>query len=698
VSAAAAFFLPILFVVLPVFAHAQAAPAWQPGTPYAVNALVTYDAATYGCLQAHTSQVGWEPPHAPALWQPLSSTPTAPPTASPTPRPRATSTATPRATATSRPTATPTSGGNLARGRTVAVSSTEAAGLEGSRAIDGNLTTRWSSAFGDPQWISVDLGSNAPLGRVVLHWEAAHGRAYQIQTSADGTSWTSLYSTTTGDGGIDDVPVSGTGRYVRVHGTARGTVYGYSLWEIEVYGPTGATPTATPTARSTARATASARPRATSTATARPTPTTAPRALIVIDQRLYALVGSLVDQYRALAQARRGFEIGLRVVSGVDDWSYAQVKSYLVNERGGNPTFEGVLFIGNVKLPSFYKSRNDSNFTRLIPRYYEDLDGVFAKVYPDNSTDPYCTDTNWPNCFIYGPSNIPPHDFDFTDKGPNPDPEIWVSFLPVGSATAPNTYAEYANTLTPYLQKVIRYYNRQITTNRRYYFVTPDKGETFEILWDAFGKYAIDIYGKPGPNGETWGACLTPTGNVCYQRWPLESYADPFTFMAEYDAVNVGEGWQDPAIFLSHLNAQTYLVAEVNIHSDEYYSLASAAQARGITKGGLLVSLAGCSVSGFRQPGSPSFVDTAAFVSDSVAAAYLYGSSNAVAVLGDPFWRGHYAHFPTLYREMTLYGQYLGAAHLVRMKRQYALSETGWDLRENGMEMLMGDPFMDLNP
>ena len=51
-------------------AHAQA--AWQPGVSYAVGNQVTYSAATYRALQAHTSQVGWEPPITPALWNPSS--------------------------------------------------------------------------------------------------------------------------------------------------------------------------------------------------------------------------------------------------------------------------------------------------------------------------------------------------------------------------------------------------------------------------------------------------------------------------------------------------------------------------------------------------------------------------------------------------------------------------------------------------
>jgi hypothetical protein len=43
-------------------------------------------------------------------------------------------------------------------------------------------------------------------------------------------------STTTGDGGTDDLALSGTGRYVRLTGTARAKAYGYSLWEFALAG------------------------------------------------------------------------------------------------------------------------------------------------------------------------------------------------------------------------------------------------------------------------------------------------------------------------------------------------------------------------------------------------------------------------------------------------------------------------------
>ncbi|MFJ9576949.1 discoidin domain-containing protein [Streptomyces sp. NPDC101191] len=125
----------------------------------------------------------------------------------------------------------------LSQGRPVAASSTEAAGLEPGKAVDGSGSTRWASVEGvDPQWLRVDLGSPVALSRVRLDWEAAYARAYRVQGSLDGTTWTDLYATTTGDGATDDLTVSGTARYVRVHGTGRATPYGYSLWEFKVYG------------------------------------------------------------------------------------------------------------------------------------------------------------------------------------------------------------------------------------------------------------------------------------------------------------------------------------------------------------------------------------------------------------------------------------------------------------------------------
>ncbi|KJY26949.1 beta-N-acetylhexosaminidase, partial [Streptomyces sp. NRRL S-495] len=65
--------------------------------------------------------------------------------------------------------------GNLARNRPTTASSTETPDFPAAFATDGDGGTRWSSAYGDPQWLQVDLGSTQAVNRVVLRWETAYG-------------------------------------------------------------------------------------------------------------------------------------------------------------------------------------------------------------------------------------------------------------------------------------------------------------------------------------------------------------------------------------------------------------------------------------------------------------------------------------------------------------------------------------------
>lgn len=145
-------------------------------------------------------------------------------------------------TATSVITVTGSGGTNLALNRPTTTSSNETAAFPGSLAVDGNATTtRWSSLFSDPQWIYVDLGSSYNVNRVKVTWEAAYATAYLVQISSDASNWTNMKSVTGNATTVNDhTGLTGTGRYVRIYGTARATVYGYSIFELEVYGtPTG---------------------------------------------------------------------------------------------------------------------------------------------------------------------------------------------------------------------------------------------------------------------------------------------------------------------------------------------------------------------------------------------------------------------------------------------------------------------------
>ncbi len=111
-----------------------------------------------------------------------------------------------------------------------------------SAAFDGDAGTRWSSQASDPQWVQADLGSVQDLCKVDLTWEAAYAKEFQIQASTDGQNWTALKSVTGATGGSASYDVSGSGRYVRINGTVRGTGYGYSLWEVAVHTGSSTTP------------------------------------------------------------------------------------------------------------------------------------------------------------------------------------------------------------------------------------------------------------------------------------------------------------------------------------------------------------------------------------------------------------------------------------------------------------------------
>ncbi|MFE9428820.1 alpha-L-fucosidase [Kitasatospora sp. NPDC006697] len=127
-------------------------------------------------------------------------------------------------------------GGDLALGKPASSSSNENSSLAAANAFDGNPATRWSSQFSDPQWLQVDLGSSQWISRVILNWEFSHATAYQIQISNDAANWTTLYSTTSGNGGVENISgLGGSGRYVRMLGTARATQWSYSLYSMQVF-------------------------------------------------------------------------------------------------------------------------------------------------------------------------------------------------------------------------------------------------------------------------------------------------------------------------------------------------------------------------------------------------------------------------------------------------------------------------------
>ena len=138
---------------------------------------------------------------------------------------------------TEAPTTKPQTDGNLiSKNKSVTVSGSESDVFSGKNLVDGDEGTRWSSDFSDNAWAYIDLGKVYEVSNVVLKWEAAYGKDYRIEVSNDGTNWTTAKTLNNQTGGNTTIAINTNAKYVKLQGIKRALPYGYSLWEMEVYG------------------------------------------------------------------------------------------------------------------------------------------------------------------------------------------------------------------------------------------------------------------------------------------------------------------------------------------------------------------------------------------------------------------------------------------------------------------------------
>ncbi|MFJ8504780.1 discoidin domain-containing protein [Streptomyces avermitilis] len=159
--------------------------------------------------------------------------------------------------------------GDLATYRPVSVSSTDYAPTPAEFVVDkvnsvGVKGTGWRAADGDPQWISVDLQTDCTVDSVHLTFEATADDPvfvpstsgnprdrttgqevlsscaveFVIETSRDHRAWTTVHRTTSGKGGIVEIPLDKpvTARWVRMTVTKRSNANPLGLNGFEVYG------------------------------------------------------------------------------------------------------------------------------------------------------------------------------------------------------------------------------------------------------------------------------------------------------------------------------------------------------------------------------------------------------------------------------------------------------------------------------
>ncbi len=117
----------------------------------------------------------------------------------------------------------------------------EASSGDASLAIDNNADTRWESLSSDPQEIIVNLGAVYSVKEIAAVWENAAAKDYTVQTSTDGQNYVTaaiIKDQSEVANRYDRIVLTDAveARFIKIHGTARVTGYGHSIWEIAVYG------------------------------------------------------------------------------------------------------------------------------------------------------------------------------------------------------------------------------------------------------------------------------------------------------------------------------------------------------------------------------------------------------------------------------------------------------------------------------
>ncbi len=114
--------------------------------------------------------------------------------------------------------------------------SSSARGLAPSLAADGDTATAWRSAGDGEAWLSLDFLRDREFGGLMLDWDPLdHATAYEVQTSADGVRWETIYTVADGPGERDPVYLpESESRHLRLRLLRSSRGRGYALREVTV--------------------------------------------------------------------------------------------------------------------------------------------------------------------------------------------------------------------------------------------------------------------------------------------------------------------------------------------------------------------------------------------------------------------------------------------------------------------------------
>ena len=128
---------------------------------------------------------------------------------------------------------------NIAKGKTAFSNSVKEKDYQPEEAFDGNLGSRYAAAsYESGVTLGVDLGKTYKVSSVAFKWENAYATEYNIQVSKDGKAYDTVKTMTADKAETIEVPLDEAveARYVRIECVKNALNYGYSLWEMGVYG------------------------------------------------------------------------------------------------------------------------------------------------------------------------------------------------------------------------------------------------------------------------------------------------------------------------------------------------------------------------------------------------------------------------------------------------------------------------------
>jgi subtilisin-like proprotein convertase family protein len=116
--------------------------------------------------------------------------------------------------------------------------------------VDGLPNTRWASlgpgktrqltnadSVPDQQWLKLDMNDIVFIDTIILEWEAAYSRSYDIKVSDDDVTWTTVSTGNNGESGLVYLSMlNARGRYIKILSYEGSPRYGISLFDVQIIG------------------------------------------------------------------------------------------------------------------------------------------------------------------------------------------------------------------------------------------------------------------------------------------------------------------------------------------------------------------------------------------------------------------------------------------------------------------------------